>query len=950
MRARSCTRGRSQAGSAARRIRRRGLLTAGLAVAMLTTHGCSPSAPQKDPIIRLIKADPTAVLLQERLIERTPVFSWAFQRQQDLTPWSWTGFDQQFRLVTRGLRLRSSDSRPTMSRDVNLPAAMVDVIEMTSLGPPRGRPVLLWAPNLHPDPSQRTLMAGKPERDRGRKIHPFWVGSHPGWSGTIRRLILRPTGEANQPIRIEEIAGYRLRIPSGRLRQVAARPWKVELESDRRNALLIPAGISVLSPILRIPSDAHLQFALGLFDLTGGDGRPLFGEQEPPQIRVTFEPSDGEQVVLMDGSMGERSGWQDHRVRLSKLAGKRGRLILETLAQPLALPETGLVAWANPEIVSAASSPRRPNLILVSLDTLRADHLSLNGYWRLTTPSLDAWARTVGVNFPNTVAASNWTLPSHVSMFSGLDAIRHGVDYNMRTPPEQVFLAQLLRRAGYATHAVTGGGYLLPDYGFDRGFDYFRFWKIPGGSRQHNLDIDTGIEMALATIEENVDRPFFLFFHTYEVHAPYRPRQPYYQNFGGELSEQLESIYPARADDAGPAAGVLAQWEPLVRMRPGVPQPELSPEQRVALARDLYDAGVAYADEQIGRLLKQLDELEIADRTLVVITSDHGEALGERGLFDHCCLWDDTLKVPLIVAFPGRLEGGRTITEQVRSIDLLPTILDLLQLEPAEDIDGVSLVPLIEGRRAASPPPAWSYSQHQGISLRAANRLKYIFHNHPWPPASGADSFYDLQEDPAETTALAAVEAVGADTARARALERLNERPGLRIDLVNSESQPITGRLECSSLVKRQQLKCFPTCDTVRWLEPRRLEFALQPEQSFSLLLERVPTGRLTMEGSLDATAGAGGEFSLAAKLAELRRPIGRVVVDGSWVVLPAGASPDSEFGRVFQNDQWKEVPLGATAGATGIWIRWQAEASQARDVERHEELRLQLRALGYIN
>ena len=169
------------------------------------------------------------------------------------------------------------------------------------------------------------------------------------------------------------------------------------------------------------------------------------------------------------------------------------------------------------------------------MDDLRADHLSLYGYRKVTSPNIDSWAGHHGVTFSNVVAASPWTLPSHVSLLSGLDALSHGVNFPQDAAGKDVlFLAEALREAGYRTGAVTGGGFLRPEYGFHQGFDRFRWWP---GEIGHPDELDDGLDTALRWIETWADGPFFLFFHTYEVHSPFHRREPHFERLGGRLQE-----------------------------------------------------------------------------------------------------------------------------------------------------------------------------------------------------------------------------------------------------------------------------------------------------------------------------------------------------------------------------------------------------------------------------
>ena len=324
-------------------------------------------------------------------------------------------------------------------------------------------------------------------------------------------------------------------------------------------------------------------------------------------------------------------------------------LVFETRAEGRIDRGRTLAAWAHPEVWRPASKPSPPNVIFVSLDTLRADRLSLYGNPRPTSPQLDRWARAHGVVFEKAVAPSPWTLPSHASMFTGLDALRHGVNHGYPVPPSLKVMADLFRRAGYATAAVTGGAYVSAEYGFDRGFDSFYAHRGWGDDEE----MQAGVDRALAWLQHRDGQPFLLFLHTYAIHAPYRARQPYFTNLTGTAPPSAlylpESVPPAHEDGFQVRLRLVKQGRP---MEPS----------DLAVLSGLYDSSIAYADAQLGRLFSALEARGLDRRTIVVVTSDHGEALGERGLASHAYLYDFNLLVPLVVAAPDGRGAGRRVS------------------------------------------------------------------------------------------------------------------------------------------------------------------------------------------------------------------------------------------------------------------------------------------------
>jgi arylsulfatase A-like enzyme len=314
---------------------------------------------------------------------------------------------------------------------------------------------------------------------------------------------------------------------------------------------------------------------------------------------------------------------------------------------------------------------RATNLILISIDTLRADRLGCYGAARATSPALDAFAAR-SVRFERAYAAAPWTLPSHVTMLSGLLPETHGVDQpDLRPGAGTRLLAEVLRAAGYYTFANTDGGWLGADYGLDRGFLAFQ-------------DGDRELAATLADVRERIDavhgeRPFFAFVHTYDVHCPYTPGPPYDALFASADAEPIET------------AGRCGN--------PDYNALDVSAAQARFLA-DRYDGGIRRADDALGPFLAFLEERGVLRDTVVVLTSDHGEEFLDHGRIGHEeSVYPELLHVPLLVYVPGG--AARACAEPVGLVDLAPTLVELLGLAALDDVDGRSLVPLLDGAELA---------------------------------------------------------------------------------------------------------------------------------------------------------------------------------------------------------------------------------------------------------
>ena len=317
--------------------------------------------------------------------------------------------------------------------------------------------------------------------------------------------------------------------------------------------------------------------------------------------------------------------------------------------------------------LSFAQPPK--GVILISLDTLRADHLGTYGYSCDTSPFIDAFARD-NIVFENAVVQSPWTLPSHMSIMTSLYPSFHGVVKEDRSlADEHTTLAELMREGGYRTAAFTDGWLLKPRYGFGRGFDTYKSKRI---------GIEKIIPQVKQWLENNRDNKFFLFIHCYDIHSPYNPSPPY-------NSVCHDFVYTGSLNPSHKKMLLAAKGELSVS----------NEDLRHIVA--LYDGGIRYTDEKIGGLLSYLQDKGLFEESLIIITSDHGEEFFEHGSFMHRQLYfRPNLHVPLIMHVPAFSKGTMRIEELVQSIDLLPTILEICELSPHDGAQGRSLLPLIE--------------------------------------------------------------------------------------------------------------------------------------------------------------------------------------------------------------------------------------------------------------
>lgn len=403
-------------------------------------------------------------------------------------------------------------------------------------------------------------------------------------------------------------------------------------------------------------------------------------------------------------------------------------------------------------LLSACGRPPRPdNVLLVVVDTLRADHLGAYGAERPTSPAFDAWAAE-GLLFERAWATSPWTLPSVASILTGLEPARHGAGRPRRDAGKRNFtgladgvetLAERLAAAGRATGAVVNNPFLHEKFGVARGFES---WDYEAAGRTRSRRADESVDAALAWLDRVGDRPWLLLVHLFDPHLAYDAPAPYLGRFTGGEPPAERRRKPSWIRD---------------RLRRG--GFDLAPLTAA------YDEEILFVDSQLERLRRGLEERDLAGRTLVVLTSDHGEELGDHGGFEHGhSVYDELLRVPLVLVGPG-IEPGR-IRAPVGLVDLAPTVLAALGLEAPPELPGVSLL--------GAPPAARTlvaertlYGEEEKAAMRWPWKLQ-------WSPRSGAALLFDLEADPGERVDLAAQEPEVTQRMRAllEALERAGER------------------------------------------------------------------------------------------------------------------------------------------------------------------------------
>jgi arylsulfatase A-like enzyme len=416
-------------------------------------------------------------------------------------------------------------------------------------------------------------------------------------------------------------------------------------------------------------------------------------------------------------------------------------------------------------------------VLLISIDTLRADHLGCYGYSRDTSPRIDRLAGE-GVTFDRAISSTSWTLPSHMAIFSSLFDSVHGVQATGRKYAlDHPLLAEVMRSAGYRTAGFHSGPLLDEGYGFSAGFDSYvdcsrgaerrarrgegpphrrapqgvgRPEKVQeeglvGAFRRRVLRRGGGaptvvtnpylFERVSGWLEEGMEEPFFLFVHYWDVHWDYVPPSPYDTMFDPGYDGSMDfTNFPRNRE-----------------IHPNMDPRDL--EHLIAL----YDGEIRWTDEWIGKLIDRLEEKGVLDRTLVILTSDHGEEFFEHGKKGHRkALYDESIHVPLIVRYPDRLPAGFRVGGQVRTVDIYPTVLEMTGVGTVHGLQGLSLRPLMDDEpETADFPPAVSELSLGWVEMTSVRRNE---HKTIQDRKAETITHFDLEKDPGEQRPIGAGE------------------------------------------------------------------------------------------------------------------------------------------------------------------------------------------------
>ena len=597
-------------------------------------------------------------------------------------------------------------------------------------------------------------------------------------------------------------------------------------------------------------------------------------------------------------------GWVTAEADLAKYAGSTD-LILETRGFEEKKGGLRRAYWGAPAVTVPGA--KAPLVILYLVDTLRADHTGPYGYTRDTTPELDAFAKDAVV-FEQAIASASWTKPSVASLFTSLPPGRHrAVQLRDRLDDSALTLAEMLQAKGYATGATIANSVIyLPEANFHQGFDYFEGLHGEEGRPSKIVEAAPLVDRALAWLDVRAGLPTLLYVHTMDPHVPYTPPAPFDRKYDPPPVEDHPGQDP-RTD----------YKEPLDR------------ERLVAQ----YDGEIAYGDREFGRFVRELKARGLYEDALIVFLADHGEEFLDHGKWLHGrSVFDELVRVPLIVKLPGRRHGGRRVEQQVRLVDVLPTLLASqgLPAPSAPAITGRPLQGALSGE--LEDLEALSEISHRGIVAHGlrTRRDKLIRRFSP----ETDELYFDLLKDPKEERTI-----LGTNPERERRL-----RAGVEASLVPNPFRYVVKAegsgeyalsLTTSGLIVSPQGAGLGPGETYELLDGgRRLQATLRPregaprELSFNLRPRGAP---VRLQGSRDGRALRPADIAL-----------GR---DG----FPPPAVPFTLPQLEAEGEQERLGDLFASAaGARGLFV-WLVLEKGLGVMTMDKETCEQMKALGYV-
>jgi arylsulfatase A-like enzyme len=527
------------------------------------------------------------------------------------------------------------------------------------------------------------LTAAPIATDNEMQTYTFRRGLSKSSSG-IRHVLVRPTDVQGATFEIEFVR------PLPRKEYFASNSSLVSWEglAGIYHQTLVAKTPEAIRIPLTLPDRPWLDLALGTIE----DG--------PVTFQVKIRPAGGraEDAILLVRTITTSRRWEPVRLDLSDYAGQEVSLSLSLTAEK----EGTLGFWGSPVIRNSGAIPppavsknnafsreTPQGVILIWADALRWDHLKAYGYSRETAPVLSRMAAE-GALFHDCVSQATWTLPSTSSLLTSLYVTTHGVmdDSRDTLPITATIMPEVFHDAGYATLSFSSNWFTGRYFNMHQGVDELHEYDSRVESKGSTKTAREYVNRLLPWLEAHREVPFFVFLHAYDPHAPYEPYPPYDTLWAEPSAKKKHETYTEK-----------------VGLRPTMKQVEeagIDTDDFISLKKDWYDGSIRAMDTEIGRILERLEELGLDEKTLVIFISDHGEEFFDHGKLTHGGSYSEATHVPLIVRWPGVVPEGAEVFETVRTIDLMPTILELCRLPLPEAVQGQSLVPLLAAARRTS--------------------------------------------------------------------------------------------------------------------------------------------------------------------------------------------------------------------------------------------------------
>jgi arylsulfatase A-like enzyme len=512
---------------------------------------------------------------------------------------------------------------------------------------------------------------------------------------------------------------------------------------EYREAIYIHSPSLMTFPIA-VPSGSHLHVGLG-----------SVSRESTVTFRIAIAGTTGE---LYSKVVADPDQWADADIDLSRWAGKSVSLQLKAESNH----DGAIALWSSPTLTAPSqSAPARLNVLIYTIDTLRADHASVYGYARNTTPFLKKLGAS-GIVFEDCQAQATWTKPSIASLMTSLYSFTHGIIGDADTIPSgATTIAEQLRGAGYVTASIVASPYVGRATGLERGFDYLL--ESPVILRRHNqvkerdTDSEALNEVVFHWLDQHHEEPFFLYAHSTDPHAPYNPPPPFDSAFAKPAeSPEFTRDFLSFRNEKGYGGGMVLS--PAMAAKEGI-----NADRFIHQAIDRYDGEIQHNDHGLELLVGKLKQLGVLENTIVIVISDHGEEFFDHGWTAHGhSVYQELTHSVFLMSCPRLFPVARRISEPVQLIDVMPTVLETLSLKAPPLIEGQSLVPLALGRpferrglvvssKFAAPHPMGLVPENQVDSFAIVDsKWKFIYRNKAAKVGIKKVELYDRMADRAE--------------------------------------------------------------------------------------------------------------------------------------------------------------------------------------------------------